>query len=456
MLSLSGISKEFSLNGTPLPVLRDVSIEVNPGEVLVILGMSGCGKSTLLKIVAGLLPADSGQVLLEGTPITSPNPEIGIVFQSYTVFPWMTVLENIESGLNHSVIRSEERQARARTFLDLVGLSEFANAWPSTLSGGMQQRVALARTYAMNPKVLLMDEPFGALDALTRRSMQKEFLHIHSSEKKATIFVTHDIDEAITVGDRIIVLSARPGQIVAEFINPKNDVAQESNDLARLALKNRIGAIFSTFEDISLIMSGLTPDISDDINKAEYVDAIRNQIMRDNTLATSVVKCLDSWENLTISQRQYITNLLLGVIRNNESYRKEIFDFAIAKFETERDINLKVQLIFTAFHAGGGISEDYENRLVSLIDWIGRHLQEYDTACKGYYGKTDEEAIERLEKRLDDPAYKGALPLYLLNLRSFSDYRIKLKETVKKYLDHERKTIMKTGEVIKQILGEDI
>lgn len=153
MLSLSNISKEFRLNGTPLPVLRDVSVEVNPGEVLVILGMSGCGKSTLLKIVAGLLSADSGQVLLEGTPITSTNPEIGIVFQSYTVFPWMTVLKNIESGLNHSVIRSEERQARARTFLDLVGLSEFANAWPSTLSGGMQQRVALARTYAMNPKV---------------------------------------------------------------------------------------------------------------------------------------------------------------------------------------------------------------------------------------------------------------------------------------------------------------
>ena len=415
MLSLSNISKEFRLNGTPLPVLRDVSVEVNPGEVLVILGMSGCGKSTLLKIVAGLLSADSGQVLLEGTPITSTNPEIGIVFQSYTVFPWMTVLKNIESGLNHSVIRSEERQARARTFLDLVGLSEFANAWPSTLSGGMQQRVALARTYAMNPKVLLMDEPFGALDALTRRSMQKEFLHIHSSEKKATIFVTHDIDEAISVGDRIIVLSARPGQIVAEFINPKYDAAQESNDLARLALKNKIGAIFSTFEDISLIMSGLTPDISDDINKAEYVDAIRNQIIRDNTLAASVLKCLDSWENLTISQRQYITNLLFGVIRNNKSYQKEIFDFAIAKFGTERDTNLKVQLIFTAFHSGGGISEEYESKLVPMIDWIGNHLKEYDFACKGYYGKNTEEAIERLEKRLDDPLYMG-LFLYIFSI----------------------------------------
>jgi NitT/TauT family transport system ATP-binding protein len=448
MLYLSDISKEFRLNGTPLPVLRDVSVEVNPGEVLVILGMSGCGKSTLLKIVAGLLPADSGQVLLEGTPITSSNPEIGIVFQSYTVFPWMTVLKNIESGLNHSVIRSEERLTRARKFLDLVGLSEFANAWPSTLSGGMQQRVALARTYAMNPKVLLMDEPFGALDALTRRSMQREFLRIHSSEKKATIFVTHDVDEAITVGDRIVVLSSRPARIVAEFTSPKNAIDKESSELSKISLKSRIGAIFRTFEDISLIMSGLTPDISDDINKAEYVDAIRTQIIKDNHLAESVRRCLDSWDNMTGSQRQYITNLLLGVIRNNDSYRKEIFDFAVEKYEAEQDTSLKVQLIFTAFHAGGGISEEYEDKLEPMINWIGSHLREYDSACKGYYGKSDDEAIERLEKRLDDPLYKGALPLYILNLRSFPEYTQRLKDIINKYVCDDRETIRKTIEIM--------
>lgn len=451
MLALSNISKDFQMNGATLPVLRNINIKVNPGEVLVILGMSGCGKSTLLRIVAGLVGSDAGKILLDGNPVTSPNPEIGIVFQSYTVFPWMTVLKNIESGLNHSVIKSEERQARARTFLNLVGLSDFANAWPSTLSGGMQQRVALARTYAMNPKVLLMDEPFGALDALTRRSMQREFLHIHSSERKATIFVTHDIDEAITVGDRIVVLSSRPARIVAEFTNPKNDMNKESAELSRVALKNRIGAIFRTFEDISLIMSGLTPDISDDINKAEYVDAIRGQIIKDDNLAESVLKCLESWDNLTISQRQYITNLLLGVIRNNELYRKEIFDFAVEKFETESDFSLKVQLIFTAFHAGGGISEDYENRLVSMIDWVGNHLEEYDSTCKGYYGKNDEEAIERLEKRLDDPLYKGALPLYIFNLRSFSEYRDKFTKTIEKFSHDHRKTVKGTVALMNKI-----
>lgn len=450
MLSLSNVSKDFRLNGAPLPVLRDINIEVKPQEVLVILGMSGCGKSTILKIAAGLLSSDSGQVLLDGKPVTSPNPEIGIVFQSYTVFPWMTVLKNIESGLNHSYIKSEERLTRAKKFLDLVGLSDFANAWPSTLSGGMQQRVALARTYAMNPKVLLMDEPFGALDALTRRSMQREFLHIHSSEKKATIFVTHDIDEAITVGDRIMVLSARPARIVAEFINPKNDAAQEPSDLARLALKNRIGAIFRTFEDISLIMSGLTPDISDDINKAEYIDAIRNQIIKDNNLAESVRKCLDSWDNLTVSQRQYITNLLLGVIRNNDSYRKEIFDFAIEKFQAEQDTNLKIQLIFTTFHAGGGISNEYEDKLEPMIDWIISHLHDYDSACKGYYGKNNEEAIARLEKRLNDPLYRGALPLYLFNLRSFPEYRGHVLRTLDKFSDDKRITMIKTINMIKE------
>jgi len=446
MLAISNISKDFRMNGATLPVLRDINIEVNPGEVLVILGMSGCGKSTLLKIVAGLLASDTGHVLLDGKLVTSPNPEIGIVFQIYTVFPWMTVLKNIESGLNHSTIKSEERQTRAKAFLNLVGLSEFANSWPSTLSGGMQQRVALARTYAMNPKVLLMDEPFGALDALTRRSMQREFLHIHSAEKKATIFVTHDIDEAITVGDRIVVLSSRPARIVAEFVNPRNDNSKESADLSRIALKKRISAIFQTFEDISLIMSGLTPDISDDIYKAEYVDAIRGQIIKDNNLAESVLKCLESWDNLTISQRQYITNLLLGVIRNNESYRKEIFDFVVEKFKTERDNNLKVQLIFTAFHAGGGISEEYENRLVSMIDWIGSHLQEFDAACKGYYGKSDEEAGERLEKRLDDPLYKGALPLYLFNLRCFSGYAGNIIDTCS-----ATKTTRKALEILKRM-----
>ncbi len=447
MITISNISKDFTLNGVPMPVLKDINIEVQPREVLVLLGMSGCGKSTILKAVAGLISTDSGKILLDGKPVTSPNSEIGIVFQNYTVFPWMTVLKNIELGLSHSHIKNEERNARATTFLNLVGLSGFANAWPSTLSGGMLQRVAIARTYAMNPKVLLMDEPFGALDALTRRTMQKEFLHIHATEKKSTIFVTHDVDEAITVGDRIVVLSPRPARIVAEFKNPKYDSHSEVDEISKISLKCKINTIFKTFNDISLILSGVTPDIPDDTNNVEYIDAFRNQIIKDNNLAESIWKNLNSWDYMTALQKQYILNLLPWAVRNNDSYRKKLFDFAMNRFKVEGVMRLKVQLIFTAFHAGGDVSDECEDKLATMIDWIGSHIQEFDSVCKGYYGKNYEESIKTLVNRLDNPLYKGSLPLYLLNLRSFSEYNDNLKSFVGKYKHNERKSIMKTIEL---------
>ena len=445
MLAISNISKDFHINGKRLSILKDINIDVNSGEVLVILGMSGCGKSTLLKIIAGLVLPDSGQVLLEKKSIIAPTPEIGIVFQSYTVFPWMTVLKNIESGLNHSYIKNEDRVLRARKFLDLVGLSQYANVWPRTLSGGMQQRVALARTYAMNPKILLMDEPFGALDALTRRSMQKEFLHLHSSEKKLTIFVTHDIDEALIVGDRILILTPwKPARIIAEFDNNKASLNEE----LRLKKKNEIEVVFRTFEQLFLILAGISPDISDEVYDAGFVDATRKQIISDDNLAKSVKKLLDSWDSLSGWQRQYIANLQLAVLMNNPLYRKEIFEFAINKFFDENYNKAKVQLIFTAFHAGGGISDEYEDKLLPMLDWLGGHLQDFNSACIEYYGNNDEGSIKTLEHRLNDPIYQGALPLYFFNLSYFPEYFKKLKQILNNYANNKRKTIEKAIEII--------
>jgi NitT/TauT family transport system ATP-binding protein len=216
-LECSDVGKSFSLDGRPLPVLADISFGVERGEVVVLVGQSGCGKSTLLRILAGLVEPDTGRVVLDGRPVLSPSPDISILFQSYTVFPWMTVLGNVEAGLLHGRLTAAERKRKALQYLELVGLSEFARSLPKTLSGGMQQRVALARTYAMNPKVLLMDEPFGALDALTRNDMQRELLRINSEEQKTVVFVTHDIDEAIRLASRVLVLSIRPARVVEVF-----------------------------------------------------------------------------------------------------------------------------------------------------------------------------------------------------------------------------------------------
>ena len=456
MLSISKISKIFELDGAPFQVLKDIDIEINPGEVVVVLGMSCWCKSTLLKIIAGLLAADSGQILLEGEAIFSPTPAIGIVFQNYTVFPWMSVSKNIEAGLSHSGTKKAERQIRAKEFLKLVGLSEFANAWPSTLSGGMQQRVSLARTYAMNPKVLLMDEPFGALDALTRRTMQKEFLRIHSAQKKATVFVTHDVDEAIAVGDRIIILSSRPAQIVAQFKNykPDSNASTLTKEYFKIELKNKIATVFRTFEDIAVIMSGLTPDLSEDWNKAVYVDTVRKQIANDDDLAHSVFSSLNAWEEMPFSQRQYVSNLLVAVVRNNNTYRKKIFEFALEKINSEQDSTLKSHLIFTAFHAGGGISEEDENRLIPIIDWIEEHLHAFDSACAAYYGDNGQEATRKLEQRLADPIYSGAIPLYLFNMRSFPGHEEILSAILEKYSCDGRKTVRKAVEVINSLMAK--
>jgi NitT/TauT family transport system ATP-binding protein len=199
--------------GRPVLALEDVSLEVRPREFLALLGPSGCGKSTLLYLIGGFLPTERGRILLDGAPVAGPGPDRGIVFQHFALFPWKTVRSNVLYGLEKMRLAREEREKRAQSFIDLVGLTGFEDSYPSQLSGGMKQRTAIARTLAIDPKILLMDEPFGALDAQTRALMQRELLAIWRRSPKTVIFVTHDVQEAVYLADRVAVMTARPGRI---------------------------------------------------------------------------------------------------------------------------------------------------------------------------------------------------------------------------------------------------
>jgi len=199
--------------GRPVAALEQVSLEVREREFLALLGPSGCGKSTLLYLIGGFLPVETGSILVDGSPVAAPGPDRGVVFQHFALFPWKTVRANILYGLERMGLPREEREARAQTFIDMVGLNGFEDSFPSQLSGGMKQRTALARTLAFDPKILLMDEPFGALDAQTRSLMQAELLAIWQRTPKTVIFVTHDVQEAVFLADRVAVMSARPGRI---------------------------------------------------------------------------------------------------------------------------------------------------------------------------------------------------------------------------------------------------
>ena len=201
--------------GRAVPALSEVSIEIRAREFFALLGPSGCGKSTLLYLVGGFFPTEAGRILVEGKPVAAPGPDRGIVFQHFALFPWKTVRANVLYGLERQGMPRAEREARAQSFIDLVGLTGFEDSYPSHLSGGMKQRAALARTLAFDPSILLMDEPFGALDAQTRSLMQTELLGIWQRTPKTVIFVTHDVQEAVYLADRVAVMSARPGQIKA-------------------------------------------------------------------------------------------------------------------------------------------------------------------------------------------------------------------------------------------------
>lgn len=213
-LRLRDVSKTFQGRGRSLEVLRDIDLAVRPGEFFVLVGPSGCGKSTLLRIVQGLEPPTSGAIELSGRPLAGPGPDRGFVFQQDNLYPWRTVLQNVLFGLELQGTPRKHAAERARAMIDLVGLSGFESAYPGELSGGMRQRVNLARALAIDPEMLLMDEPFAALDALTRETMQQELLRIAAKAGKTVLFITHQIDEAVLLGDRVAVLAARPGRVL--------------------------------------------------------------------------------------------------------------------------------------------------------------------------------------------------------------------------------------------------
>ncbi len=200
-----------------LVALKDFNLDVAPNEFLSIVGTSGCGKSTLLSILAGLANATSGSVTLDGQDIIGPGRDRGVVFQNYSLLPWLTCQQNVEFALRDGSLIAKQRADCAREQLALVGLTDFANSYPVALSGGMKQRVAIARSLAYRPEVLLMDEPFGALDALTRRVMQELLTNVWEQHKLTVVFITHDVEEAVFVSDRVVVMSNRPGHVKAEF-----------------------------------------------------------------------------------------------------------------------------------------------------------------------------------------------------------------------------------------------
>ncbi len=208
-----GVSKTYISRNTSVEALTPISLDLKADEFTTLIGTSGCGKSTLLHIVAGLESPTSGSVEVDGNVVVGPGRDRGMVFQSYTLFPWLTVRRNVEFALRDTGLSSRDRQERAREYLDLVGVLDFSDAMPSQLSGGMRQRVAIARALSYQPRMLLMDEPFGALDAQTRNDMQELLLRVWERHRLNVLFVTHDIDEAIFLSDRIIMLSGRPGRV---------------------------------------------------------------------------------------------------------------------------------------------------------------------------------------------------------------------------------------------------
>jgi NitT/TauT family transport system ATP-binding protein len=235
-----GVSMSFTTQTGPLSVIDSVSFSIADGEFVALVGPSGCGKTTLLNMVAGFIEPTKGRVLLDGFPISGPGPERGVIFQEYGVFPWLTVEENIAFGLRLRANRVDPQQRAeiCNRYLELMRLKVFRNAYPKTLSGGMRQRVALARAYAVSPQFLLMDEPFGALDAQTRSAMQDLLMEVLQTENKTVMMITHSVDEALYLASRVIVVSARPARIrtVIEipFAYPRSESLHEERRFAEL------------------------------------------------------------------------------------------------------------------------------------------------------------------------------------------------------------------------------
>jgi len=231
VIQCKNICKTFTTKDNSLEVLRDFNLDVKENEFVVLLGPGQCGKTTLMNIIAGIQSATSGEVLFEGEKITKPNPKLGVVYQTTGLFPWFTVMKNVDFGPRMKHMPKAEREKKAQHFIDLVGLTGFENAFPIKLSGGMRQRVGIARAYCNDPKVLLMDEPFGHLDAQTRYSMQDAIQDIWSKEKRTVIFITNNIEEAVFLADRIVLLTNCPTNVKREVSvdlpRPRNYVSKE-------------------------------------------------------------------------------------------------------------------------------------------------------------------------------------------------------------------------------------
>ena len=239
---IENLSKSFPKeDGGVIWALKNINLEIRDKEFVCLVGPSGCGKTTLLRIIAGLETPTTGRVIVDGNEVTGPDPRRGMVFQEYSLFPWRKVIDNIAFGLEMRGVEKEERRKTAERYLEMVGLSQFRDAYPYELSGGMRQRVAIARALANDPDVLLMDEPFGALDAQTRNRMQGELLSIWEKTKKTIIFITHSVDEAVYLSDRIVVLTPRPGSIreIVEipWPRPRDRTSSEFAEVRRKVLR---------------------------------------------------------------------------------------------------------------------------------------------------------------------------------------------------------------------------
>ncbi|WP_338696842.1 ABC transporter ATP-binding protein [Bradyrhizobium sp. 26S5] len=244
-IRIEQVRKEFVTRGEGgrpagrFTALEDITLDVRAGEFLALVGPSGCGKSTLLDLLGGLTAPTSGRILLDGRPIAGPARDRGIVFQQYALFPWRTAAQNVEFGLDIAALKARQRREIAEHFLDLVGLSSFADRYPHELSGGMKQRVAIARSLAYDPEVLLMDEPFAALDAQTRETLQGELLRIWRATGKTIVFITHGIDEAVVLGQRVAVMTSRPGRI-KQVVDIPERLRGESEDVRSLPEFGRV------------------------------------------------------------------------------------------------------------------------------------------------------------------------------------------------------------------------
>ena len=262
MLTVTDLYKTYRTNEAEVHALENINLDIRDGEFVSLLGPSGCGKSTLLKIAAGLIGSTGGQIEIEGATVKGPGPERAVVFQDYALFPWMTVEDNVEFGLEARGVPPAARRRTSAELLKVVGLQDFARKYPHHLSGGMKQRVSIARALAVEPQYLLMDEPFGALDAQTRSVMQEELLRIWKVYRKTVIFVTHAIEEAIYLSDRIVIMTARPGRIKA-VIEVEEERPRDMTSPAMSAIYRQVRGILAeeidraaAYEKADLVAAG--------------------------------------------------------------------------------------------------------------------------------------------------------------------------------------------------------